>query len=210
MPFAPGGGKAIPFGRGGKVMPFGRGPGGGKGRPLGRVGIWGTEPGRPVGAVGGGVSLCCVRSGGLMGEKDARGIIPAGREPGMPNDGGGMPPVKGLVSICVVGNLFVVYMLTCREIEWGRWEGLYARVLAEHGVRGRLAFGGIGGGDGVNNRLGFLVADFWGFVSLESRVGRLMKTRLGKGWAYAGSTRRRFGGGFGRCYELCGRSWSRG
>jgi hypothetical protein len=53
MPFAPGGGKVMPFGRGGKAMPFGKEPGGGKGRPLGRAGIWGTEPGRaPVGAGG--------------------------------------------------------------------------------------------------------------------------------------------------------------
>jgi len=33
-------------------MPFGKGPGGGNGKPLGRVGTWGTEPGRPVGAGG--------------------------------------------------------------------------------------------------------------------------------------------------------------
>jgi hypothetical protein len=64
MPFAPGGGKVMPFGSGGKVMPFGREPGAGKGRPLGRVGIWGTEPGRPVGAVGAGVVSFCVMGGG--------------------------------------------------------------------------------------------------------------------------------------------------
>jgi hypothetical protein len=28
-----------------------------------------------------------------------RGIMPAGIEPGTPNGGGGMPPIKGLVSI---------------------------------------------------------------------------------------------------------------
>jgi hypothetical protein len=55
MPFAPGGGKVIPFGSGGKAMPFGREPGGGKGRPLGRVGIWGTEPERAAGAMSEGV-----------------------------------------------------------------------------------------------------------------------------------------------------------
>jgi len=35
--------------------------------------------------------------------KYLRGIIPAGTEPGMPNGGGGMPPIKygGLVSIGV-------------------------------------------------------------------------------------------------------------
>jgi hypothetical protein len=49
-------------------MPFGREPGAGKGRPLGRVGIWGTEPGRPVGAVkGGGVSSCMRGGGGECG-----------------------------------------------------------------------------------------------------------------------------------------------
>jgi hypothetical protein len=72
MPFAPGGGKAKPLGRGGNVMPVGREPGGGKGRPLGRVGIWGTEPGRAVGG----------------------GIIPPGIWPAMPKGGGGMPPVE--------------------------------------------------------------------------------------------------------------------
>jgi hypothetical protein len=32
-------------------------------------------------------------------------------------------------------------------------------VLWEHGVGVGLAFGGVGGGDGVNDRLGFFVAD---------------------------------------------------
>ncbi len=36
----------------------------------------------------------------------------------------------------------------------------YAWLLAEHGVRACLAFGDVGGGDGVDDGLGFLVADF--------------------------------------------------
>ena len=54
-------------------MPFGREPGAGKGRPLGRVGIWGTEPGRPVGAVEeGGFSFC------MRGERGECGRMEAG------------------------------------------------------------------------------------------------------------------------------------
>jgi hypothetical protein len=53
-------------------MPFGSEPGAGKGRPLGRVGICGTEPGRPVGAVeGGGVSFCMRGGGGECGGIEA-------------------------------------------------------------------------------------------------------------------------------------------
>jgi hypothetical protein len=54
MPFAPGGGNVMPFGKGGKGIP----PGGGKGRPLGRLGICGTPP-RPAGAVGGVLVTWC-------------------------------------------------------------------------------------------------------------------------------------------------------
>ena len=49
------------------------------------------------------------------------------------------------------------------EAEGGGVEGLAeAAWLAEHGVGAGLAFGGVGGGDGVDDGLGFFVADFWG------------------------------------------------
>lgn len=35
-------------------------------------------------------------------------------------------------------------------------------VVREHGVRVGLALGGVGRGDGVDDGLGFFVADFWG------------------------------------------------
>lgn len=49
-------------------------------------------------------------------------------------------------------------------------EGLAGLVLREHGVRVGLALGGVGGGDGVDDGLGLLVADFCGRVSLSRRT----------------------------------------
>lgn len=43
----------------------------------------------------------------------------------------------------------------------GRREGLAGLVLRQHGVVVCLAFRGVGGGDGVDDRLGLFVADFW-------------------------------------------------
>ncbi len=53
----------------------------------------------------GGKGAVRVNGGGRVGsrrkEGDLRGIIPAGIPPGMPNGGGGTPPVEGTVSMCV-------------------------------------------------------------------------------------------------------------
>lgn len=50
--------------------------------------------------------------------------------------------------------------LTSGEGERRRRECVAGLVLREHGVRVGLALGGVGGGDGVDDGLGLLVADF--------------------------------------------------
>lgn len=86
---------------------------------------------------------------------------PAGGRKG----GGGRPAVWVLVDWCV-------YVLLCRSVHTRKpkprrrealpWPTHRRRTAlrSEHGVRARLAFGGVGGGDGVDDRLGFFVADF--------------------------------------------------
>lgn len=46
----------------------------------------------------------------------------------------------------------------------------YAGLLAQHGVCACLAFGGVGGGDGVDDGLGFFVPDFCGIPVLSAPV----------------------------------------
>lgn len=108
---------------------------------------------------------------------------PALPGPGM-KGGGGMPAVGDALGDCVCG-LFLSFFRGgggngLGDDEWGRKRGIGPRtreaergrrkalpahrwrtaLRSEHGIGTGLAFGGVGGCDGVDDRLGFFVADF--------------------------------------------------
>ncbi len=101
------------------------------------------------------------------------GMKPGGGAPGPPGmkGGGGMPAEKVSMRIHVCKDI-----CTCgRELGQRRtrepkrrrreplpWDADRGTALRgrEHGVGARLALGGVGRGDGVDDRLGFFVADF--------------------------------------------------
>lgn len=179
-PGRPGAPAAPGIGNGGKP------PGGGeKGRPPGGMGGMPLGPGapgkggmggRPRPAAPGGAAVWLAEGSreegrALVENVRARpgGNWPGGA-PGMPGKGGGAAPVSSSVSSTSSLSLG----RTGRERRATRegWErrrrteatgaGL---VLREHGVCVGLALGGVGRGDGVDDRLGLFVADFWELVS---------------------------------------------
>lgn len=99
---------------------------------------------------------------------------------------------------------------TSREGE-GRREGLARLVLRQHRVVVRLAFGGVGRRDGVDDGLRLLMADFWKRKAPVLVVCSKYREALDLGGGretYVGSSRRRCGGGFDRCCAPFARSWS--
>jgi len=56
-----------------------------------------------------------------------------------------------------------------------------AWLLAEHGVCACLAFGGVGGGDGVDDGLGFLMADFLCTHNMSAFIFAVVVTAAGFG-----------------------------
>lgn len=83
-------------------------------------------------------------------------------------------------------------------------------IMREHRVRVGLTLGGVRRSDGVNDGLGLLVADFWFRARARSVsfLGFGIFQEAGEG-SYAGSSQLHCEGGFGRCYALDARSWSR-
>lgn len=82
---------------------------------------------------------------------------------------------------------------------------------SEHGICACLAFGGVGGGDGVDDRLGFFVADFCAaeWISHGLAMRREGEERNER-YTYADNNLARSARDFDRCYELFGQTWSRG
>lgn len=65
-----------------------------------------------------------------------------------------------------------------------------------------LAFSSIRRGDGVDDGLSLLVADF-----CEGR--QFYSIARPPDWTHVGNSQLRFVNGFGHCYEPCARSWNR-
>lgn len=91
----------------------------------------------------------------------------------------------------------------------------WTALRCEHGVCARLAFGGVGGCDGVDDRLSFFVADFCSLESVRVLLCREEEGgERGKGKGeletYVDSSLARSARDFDRCYGLFGRTWSRG
>ena len=105
------------------------------------------------------------------------------------------------------------------EPEWWRRERRsWAWLMREHGVGARLAFGGVGGRDRVDDGLGFFVADFCavegclaGCASVADGNGCRVLVKGGKGvwFAHVDSTPPHSAGGCAHCYVLSGRSSNR-
>lgn len=154
---------------------------------------------------------------------------PGGGPPGPP-PGPGMKGGGGIPAAEEGGSGKYVYMYVCCMQEcvgWAKggvgrtWEAKGGRgkplpahggtaLGREHGVRARLAFGGVGGRDAVDDRLGFFVADFCGTGSVFCSVGNEKGKGKGTGGdAYVGSSLVHSARGSGRCCGLSGRTWSR-
>lgn len=121
-----------------------------------------------------------------MGLGYLRGNPPGPPGPGGMPKGGIIPPscrIWGLVAEWEIRRAEEENLCT-RKPEWWRRKRLpYAGLLAEHGVCACLAFGGVGGGDGVDDGLGFFVADFCCVPGLSAHVPAswLLASKMGMG-----------------------------
>lgn len=100
-----------------------------------------------------------------------------------------------------MSNYHGILFLTTWEREGRGRKALSRLILGKHRIGVGLAFSSIRRGDGVDDGLSLLVADFC--------EGRQFHTIIWPpDWTHVGNNQLHFEDGFDHCYEPCARSWN--